>query len=67
MINKIYNKVYQKLSNQLLKLKRKQKKTIDEKQDKLIEQLEKNQKALTSGLEDIAMLTYQPETQPQSQ
>ena len=25
--------------------------------------MEKNQKALTSGLEDIAMLTYQPETQ----
>ena len=32
----------------------------------MIEQLEKNQKAITSGLEDIAMLTYQPETQPQS-
>ena len=28
--------------------------------------MEKNEKALTSGLEDIAMLTYQPETQPQS-
>ena len=50
----------------IIKAQEKIKQTIDEKQDKLIEQLEKNQKAITSGLEDIAMLTYQPETQPQS-
>ena len=47
----------------IIKAQEETKQTIDEKQDKLIEQLEKNQKALTSGLEDIAMLTYQPETQ----
>ena len=48
----------------IIKAQEETKQTIDEKQDKLIEQLEKNQKALTSGLEDIAMLTYQPETKP---
>ena len=51
----------------IIKAQEETKQTIDEKQDKLIEQLEKNQKALTSGLEDIAMLTYQPETKPQPQ
>ena len=50
----------------IIKAQEKTKQTIDEKQDKLVEQLEKNRKALTSGMEDIAMLTYQPETQPQS-
>ena len=50
----------------IIKAQEETKQTIDEKQDKLIEQLEKNQKAITSGLEDIAMLTYQPETQLQS-
>ena len=30
------------------------KEKIDEKQDKMLEQLQKNQKALTSGLEDLA-------------
>ena len=38
-----------------------QKKTIDEKQDKMIDQLQKNQKAITSGMEDIAMLQQLPE------
>ena len=51
----------------IIKAQEETKQTIDEKQDKLIEQLEKNQKAITSGLEDIAMLTYQPETKPQPQ
>ena len=51
----------------IIKAQEETKQTIDEKQDKLNEQLEKNQKALTSGLEDIAMLTYQPETKPQPQ
>ena len=32
------------------------KESIDDKQDKVIEQLQKNQKAITSGLEDIAMM-----------
>ena len=46
----------------IIKAQEETKQTIDEKQDKLIEQLEKNQKALTSDLEDNVMLTYQPET-----
>ncbi|XP_068714194.1 uncharacterized protein PF3D7_1120000-like [Montipora foliosa] len=37
------------------------KETIDEKQDKLIEQLEKNQKAITSGLENVFILNQLPE------
>ena len=36
------------------------KKSIDEKRDKLIEQLQKNQKAITSGLEDIVMINTSP-------
>ena len=42
------------------------KQAINDKQDKLIEQLQKNQKAITSGLEKIEMLAIQPE-QPQPQ
>ena len=42
----------------IIKAQEETKKTIDEKQDKLIEQLDKNQKALASNLEDIAMLQY---------
>ena len=38
----------------------------DEKQDKVIEQLQKNQRAITSGLEDLAMLQQLPETPTQS-
>ena len=41
------------------------KKTIDEKQDKLIEELQKNQKAITSGWEDLVLLQQIPEGQPQ--
>ena len=44
--------------NSRIKAQEETKKTIDEKQDKLIEQLDKNQKALASNLEDIAMLQY---------
>ena len=33
-----------------------QQKKTDEKQDKIIEQLQNNQKAITSGLEDLAIL-----------
>ena len=40
------------------------KKTIDEKQDKMLEQLQKNQKALSSGLEDILMMQQSPDVQP---
>ena len=43
-----------------------QQKKTDEKQDKVIEQLQKNQKALTSGLEDLAMLQQLPETSTQT-
>ena len=45
----------------IIKAQEEVKETIDNKQDKLIEQLQKNQQALTSGLEDIAMLTYLPD------
>ena len=38
-------------------------KAHEEKQDKLIEQLDKNQKALASNLEDIVMLQYMYENQ----
>ena len=41
------------------------KQKIDEKQDKMLEQLQKNQKALTSGLEDLLMVQQLPDTQPQ--
>ena len=37
-----------------------------EKQDKVIEQLQKNQKAITSGLEDLPMLQQLPETSSQT-
>ena len=36
------------------------KESIDKKQDELIEQLQKNQKAITSGLEDIAIMNALP-------
>ena len=43
------------------------KQKIDEKQDKMLEQLQKNQKALTSGLEDLTMLQQLPDVpQPQT-
>ena len=41
------------------------KQKIDEKQDKMLEQLQKNQKALTSGLEDLLMVQQSPDIQPQ--
>ena len=37
-------------------------KSIDEKQDELIEQLQKNQRAITSGLEDVIFYQQLPET-----
>ena len=42
------------------------KQKIDEKQDKMLEQLKKNQKALTSGLEDLLILQQLPDEQPQT-
>ena len=43
------------------------KQKIDEKQDKMLEQLQKNQKALTSGLQDLVMLQQLPDVpQPQT-
>ena len=42
------------------------KQKIDEKQDKMLEQLQKNQKALTTGLEDLAILQQLPDEQPQT-
>ena len=41
------------------------KQKIDEKQDKMLEKLQKNQKALTSGLEDLLMVQQLPDVQPQ--
>ena len=40
------------------------KQKIDEKQDKMLEQLQKNQKALTSGLEDLLMVQQLPDDKP---
>ena len=43
------------------------KQKIDEKQDKMLEQLKKNQLAMTSGLEDLTMLQQLPDVpQPQT-
>ena len=42
------------------------KQKIDEKQDKMLEQLQKNQKALTTGLEDLLILQQLPDEQPQT-
>ena len=50
----------------IIKAQEETKQTIDAKQDKLIKQLQENQKAITSGLENIGMLAIQPE-QPQPQ
>ena len=50
----------------IIKAQDETKQAIDDKQDKLTEQLQKNQKAITSGLENIEMLAIQPE-QPQPQ
>ena len=41
------------------------KQKIDEKQDKMLEQLQKKQKALTSGLENLIMFQQLPDEQPQ--
>ena len=41
------------------------KQTIDEKQDKMLKQLQENQKALSSGLEDLLMVQQSPDVQPQ--
>ena len=42
-------------------LQKEMKKKTDEKQDEIIEQLKKNQKAITSGLEDIALMNASTE------
>ena len=42
------------------------KQKIDEKQAKMLEQLQKNQRAITSGLEDRTMLQQLPDVQPQT-
>ena len=43
------------------------KQTIDEKQDKMLEQLQNNQKAITSGLENLIMFQQLPDEQPQEE
>ena len=50
----------------IIKTQEETKQTIDARQDKLIKQLQENQKAITSGLENIEMLAIQPQ-QPQPQ
>ena len=42
------------------------KQKIDEKQDKMLEQLKRNQLAITSGLEDLTILQQLPDEQPQT-
>ena len=49
----------------IVKAQEEVKEAIDEKQDKLLEQLQKNQKALTSGLEDILMFQQLPDEKQQ--
>ena len=44
-----------------LDIQKEMKKTTDEKQDKIIKQLQENQKAITSGLEDIVMMNASTE------
>ena len=41
------------------------KQKIDEKQDKMLDQLQKNQKALTTGLQDLAIVQKLPDVQQQ--
>ena len=41
------------------------KQKIDEKQDKMLDQLQKNQLALTTGLQDLAMVQHLPDMQQQ--
>ena len=49
----------------LLDVQKNYKESIDKKQDELIEQLQKNQKAITSGLEDFILYQQLPETSAQ--
>ena len=49
----------------IVKVQEDVKQKIDEKQDKMLEQLQKNQKTLTSGFEDLLMLQQLPDVQPQ--
>ena len=50
----------------LIDVQKSVKKSIDEKQDELIEQLQENQKAITSGLEDVIIYNQLPETSVQN-
>jgi len=49
----------------IVKAQEEVKQTIDEKQDEMLEQLQKNQKALTSRVEDLLMLQHLPDAKPQ--
>ena len=49
----------------IVKAQEETKQTIDEKQDKILNKLQKTQKAITSGLENMIMLQHLPDTQPQ--
>nr|DAC81281.1 TPA_asm: CC2 [Corynactis coral adintovirus] len=48
----------------IVKAQKETKQSIDEKQDELIEQMRGDQKALTSGLENLLMLQYLPGVKP---
>ena len=56
----MFTRNYQKHLNQLSKLNKKTKETIDENQNQMLEQLQKNQKAITSGLDDLLMIQQLP-------
>ena len=49
----------------LLDVEKSVKESIDKKQDELIEQLQKNQKAITTGLDDLILYQQLPETSAQ--
>lgn len=56
MINKMCNQKHSETFKPIVEAQKETKKTIDEKQDKILEQLQKNQKAMTSGLEDLVSM-----------
>ena len=65
---KEYNKERQDVQEELsqvykpiVKAQQDIKQTIDEKQDKMLEQLQKNQESLTDGLQNVLMIQHMPE------
>ena len=54
-----------RLFSPIIDVQKSVKQTIDDKQDKLMKELPQNQKAITSGLEDVILFNQLPETVPQ--